>query len=665
MSIFDKNESTDGPPRPEEERESPLDLFDPLQEGQLPDALDALVWEGRPSNPEASPLARNLSRQLAMAQADKVRSVCAHADVHVARLKTTGNFWLSFPSDGVEPEERDLLLGVESAINRAYAPAIVAENNGDSVWDVTDAEADELSFLPYQLEFLDPKTYFDKALEANPYLTLFGVEGRQGGEWDVRTRLSGMLENIKLATRLEYSYDVNLEEGYLVIEFAVPGKNQFPSTRFDAEHRAVSIADTLPRQRALYAVKLALVLADMCFGTSVAVTDVDVIGRDGSLAGLPVLGYRAKRFSFNRQYVQAMTDEDTRADASEIATARDYIHFLDLTGLYLHQDENEELLPVDPLELKLREEVPLWQDTRELPEKLRGVLRADVASELDIYHDAHPELTEELELIRRENADSAVVSVMAVEEFLSRTEGLREPAEGAPEKDRQPLYCSNMTQRLMIDHAEPPADVRYEKIADAAFNARCLLSSLYLKLGDVDHALEADDELVRLAPTCERGYLEKLVLLGNLSRWQDVIDTARTAIPLLYASDDQALAFYRTAFAFWQTGDKEAAAACYVLSEFRGDIGRDAQEELNELLASMGHAKAPDKIQALSIVNKRGIGVPVTDDDLRLAAYLTVNLVDGGFRQLAWHVMMLLSRTMNDVYESVYSSLRDGVPEGA
>lgn len=79
-----------------------------------------------------------------------------------------------------------------------------------------------------------------------------------------------------------------------------------------------------------------------------------------------------------------------------------------------HFDANRALTPIEPLVMPavfLENRTPVWQDRRELPESLRGLLRADRACELDVMHEEDaPISAADVDAIVEENKNSPMVA---------------------------------------------------------------------------------------------------------------------------------------------------------------------------------------------------------------------------------------------------------------
>ena len=152
-------------------------------------------------------------------------------------------------------------------------------------------------------------------------------------------------------------------------------------------------------------------IAAAAFGTSVGVTRVVVNGREGSIAGANVLSLEFGRIPFTMGAMAKIRSGEFSAPATECdpATLFDMLH---LTHIAANIDGEGNLRPVEPLAVELSVPyTPVAEDTRPLPEDLRGMLHADIVSDLDVMSEQNAELGARYRAIMEEKDDSLLLAV--------------------------------------------------------------------------------------------------------------------------------------------------------------------------------------------------------------------------------------------------------------
>ena len=653
-----------------------LDLLD----GPLPDALDALIWRGTTQQGQTSGFERFAARQLVEAGAADVRAIAAEHNVTLVRLGSTSLFWLRFDDD-VSPEQRATLLAVEAALNRLWFVewAAGAADGGTGMLHAFDerfcAQAAQGALREISR---NAGAVAQRERADNPYRTIRGAEGARGGIWDVSTRFVDTCERLKLPFRLEYRFDTDLDAGVMAVRFTVPSANAFPASRM-GERGWYDARAGRPACAAAYAIRLAGLMAQVAFASSVRVMAVDVTAHEDGLAGRPLLSLGFDRTPFLMEALpplkdgrldNPMFDDDPLAVLNVLKPVRHAVRFAGDRGLC-------EITPL-PVHASLaakRQEV--WRDRRPLPEPLRGLLRADTVAELDVMHDGAVVGDDEVRAILEENEESPLIASVQLEAVLSRIGEI-----GLDEQGRLPLYCAYPMARLIVSldsgmgagsvlpDAEPlrSADTRYWKAPDAAYGAHLWLSRFARQEGDADRGLAEALQCLSLAPTTARAYIEVAVCHAEQEQYAQAAETLTQGLRVALLPGDFLYMYYRLAYALWRIGRTNEAVACYtmVLREPNTALAETARGELAELRQQIDDTRPPMAVaEAEQVLHAANIPVSPTEAALDAMAAAAVGLTDAGVPMAAHDAVWLMSRHMrnSDVYDSMAASLRDGVAD--
>ena len=651
-----------------------------LLDGPLPDALDALIWRGTTQQGQASGFERFAARQLVEAGAADVRAIAAEHNVTLVRLGSTSLFWLRFDDD-VSPEQRATLLAVEAALNRLWFVewAAGAADGGTGMLHAFDerfcAQAAQGALREISR---NAGAVAQRERADNPYRTIRGAEGARGGIWDVSTRFVDTCERLKLPFRLEYRFDVDLDAGVMAVRFTVPSANAFPASRM-GERGWYDARAGRPACAAAYAIRLAGLMAQVAFASSVRVMAVDVTAHEDGLAGRPLLSLGFDRTPFLMEALpplkdgrldNPMFDDDPLAVLNVLKPVRHAVRFAGDRGLC-------EITPL-PVHASLaakRQEV--WRDRRPLPEPLRGLLRADTVAELDVMHDDAVVGDDEVRAILEENEESPLIASVQLEAVLSRIGEI-----GLDEQGRLPLYCAYPMARLIVSldsgmgtgsvlpDAEPlrSADTRYWKAPDAAYGAHLWLSRFARQEGDADRGLAEALQCLSLAPTTARAYIEVAVCHAEQEQYAQAAETLTQGLRVALLPGDFLYMYYRLAYALWRIGRTNEAVACYtmVLREPNTALAETARGELAELRQQIDDTRPPMAVaEAEQVLHAANIPVSPTETALDAMAAAAVGLTDAGVPMAAHDAVWLMSRHMrnSDVYDSMAASLRDGVAD--
>lgn len=653
-----------------------LDLLD----GPLPDALDALIWRGTTQQGQTSGFERFAARQLVEAGAADVRAIAAAHNVTLVRLGSTSLFWLRFDDD-VSPGQRATLLAVEAALNRLWFVewAAGAADGGTGMLHAFDerfcAQAAQGALREISR---NAGAVAQRERADNPYRTIRGAEGARGGIWDVSTRFVDTCERLKLPFRLEYRFDTDLDAGVMAVRFTVPSANAFPASRM-GERGWYDARAGRPACAAAYAIRLAGLMAQVAFASSVRVMAVDVTAHEDGLAGRPLLSLGFDRTPFLMEALPPLKDgrldnpifdDDPLAVLNVLKPVRHAVRFAGDRGLC-------EITPL-PVHASLavkRQEV--WRDRRPLPEPLRGLLRADTVAELDVMHDDAVVGDDEVRAILEENEESPLIASVQLEAVLSRIGEI-----GLNEQGRLPLYCAYPMARLIVSldsgmgagsvlpDAEPlrSADTRYWKAPDAAYGAHLWLSRFARQEGDADRGLAEALQCLSLAPTTARAYIEVAVCHAEQEQYAQAAETLTQGLRVALLPGDFLYMYYRLAYALWRIGRTYEAVACYtmVLREPNTALAETARGELAELRQQIDDTRPPMAVaEAEQVLHAANIPVSPTEAALDAMAAAAVGLTDAGVPMAAHDAVWLMSRHMrnSDVYDSMAASLRDGVTD--
>lgn len=651
-----------------------------LLDGPLPDALDALIWRGTTQQGQASGFERFAARQLVEAGAADVRAIAAEHNVTLVRLGSTSLFWLRFDDD-VSPEQRATLLAVEAALNRLWFVewAAGAADGGTGMLHAFDelfcAQAAQGALREISR---NAGAVAQRERADNPYRTIRGAEGARGGIWDVSTRFVDTCERLKLPFRLEYRFDTDLDAGVMAVRFTVPSANAFPASRM-GERGWYDARAGRPACAAAYAIRLAGLMAQVAFASSVRVMAVDVTAHEDGLAGRPLLSLGFDRTPFLMEALpplkdgrldNPMFDDDPMAVLNVLKPVRHAVRFAGDRGLC-------EITPL-PVHASLaakRQEV--WRDRRPLPEPLRGLLRADTVAELGVMHDDAVVGDDEVRAILEENEESPLIASVQLEAVLSRIGEI-----GLDEQGRLPLYCAYPMARLIVSldsgmgagavlpDAEPlrSADTRYWKAPDAAYGAHLWLSRFARQEGDADRGLAEALQCLSLAPTTARAYIEVAVCHAEQEQYAQAAETLTQGLRVALLPGDFLYMYYRLAYALWRIGRTNEAVACYtmVLREPNTALAETARGELAELRQQIDDTRPPMAVaEAEQVLHAANIPVSPTEAALDAMAAVAVGLTDAGVPMAAHDAVWLMSRHMrnSDVYDSMAASLRDGVAD--
>ncbi|PLS26816.1 hypothetical protein CGZ88_1301 [Bifidobacterium anseris] len=641
-----------------------FDEFRRVTREPVADAIDSIVWRGAVNAATAAPVDRFAARELIEAGAAALRPVSARQPVRFIIVDGTNLFWAVFNGD-MPTDDRHVVLAIESALNRVAAVRHSADgkdNENGFVTTLDEAACYAAVRLRDHIWSQHIEHVLDYANVNNRFARINDAAAAPGGMWDTLTRFITIGESLILPHRFEYRADVNTATGEMAVIFSAPDETQFQSSDFRDGH-VVDVRAMRAAHAATYALELAGLLAQIAFTAGPYVTRVTVTGYRGSLYKTedPVLSLAFDRASFTTNVLPRYRDGFFDDAALDDDPAR-ILPMLQPAAFSLAFNARRGLDVITPLPVPqslLANRTPLWADTRPLPPQLSSLLRADRAQDLDILHDDATIKGSEVMDLRRDNEeDTPIGTSIELESVIMQIE----MSEQAPVNQR-PLYCENPTQRLLVSLVDDGPDTRYWKAPDALYNARVGLTHIYRDDGDYQAAVAQAKAMEHIAPTCASAYFEEAVVHADADDYEAAARVLKFALTIAVARDDVDFVYYRLAYALWNTGDRESAAACYAMRTLdSASYAPSARREVVQLLAQLGWDKLPDHDQAVARLREVGIPVAPQARALDVLAEAAMGLVDAGFPCAADAATDIIANsTDGDVLRLLRQCLRYGV----
>lgn len=661
---FRKKKPSTPPKRPpERSMEAVLEEFLTLP---LPDAIDGLSFrvsmaEGESAH-SVSDFERYAARVLDEAGSARIRSIAVEHPLNLIRLDSTGQFWMRFDADTMGADEVDVVLATEAALNRLELVRRKMPQDGEE-WIRTNPPERICSLFDWhtlRMVAASAPSYLEREAPDNPLLTIDGVEGLRGGNWDVFTRFALSCEGAVLPYRLTYTYDADAKSGAMVVNAKVPSAAMMPRSRWDQDAAQwLDVAVEQSRAAAAYALRLSTLLAAMAFGTSVGIARVVVNSFDGPFDGRPVLSLEFNRVAFMGQTLPAIASEAFGKPGTESAFDA-LINLIAPTRFAMAPAPDGTLQPVDPIDAELSDRrMPMSEDERAVPLSLVDKLRADTVADLDVMSEQDKELTEHFRAIMADRGDAPLLAIAQLEELVASTEAKdRELRMGSP--DRTPLYCQGVFARYLIGLVTSDPHQRFFRVSDIGYSARTALMQLYLELGDQEGALAQARACVELAPSSPAAYQELTTALVANDDYAGVVEAEKQALRLAVAPDEIAYIYYRLAYAFWRTDQRDLALACYLRVPPFAGVGDMAEAEKAELMAEMGLESADD-FERDAVLRAGGVPLAPTTEATELLAETAIRFCEASeLLAAAPSVNMLGALRRNDVLSAASLAMRDG-----
>lgn len=646
------------------------DVMGDLLRPPLPDALDMLVHRVRSAQPGAvSGFERYAARLLEEAGASMIRPLAARTALEAGRLSSTGLAWLRFDDSALSAGERQLVLAVESALNRLLLVQEAVEGFPGTAAPYAGFDEGFCSQQDWRC-IIDIASGAAEAVQRsereNPLRQMHGVHAARGGEWDVRTRFAQACETMRLPFRMEYRFDADAAGGTVAVECSVPQPEAFPSTRWDGVRGAWEDVRMLRGWAAsAYAMRLAALLAAAAFGAGVGIARAYVTVRPGGLDAPVGMSLRFDRISFMSDVLPLIAEGALGADrnACDPAAVLALLNPADCSAAFSDDGFFGVAQPLD-IGLESRRS-PLWEDDRALPGPLSELLQADRVCELDVLHDEDADLTARVSVAMEDAESSPLASIVLLEEIAAQA-GERESkraAEGGSSDGRVPLYCANPCTRMLVRLSEADVKTRYSKASDAAFAAQSSLSRLYAQVGDVTRALEVAEACRSLAPTSLPGYLDGVSVLMDEGRFAEAEELARRALRIASDRRDSSYLRYRLAYSLWKQDRFDLALACYTsVTADGGDMAGHAEIEMADLMEQMGMREHLSNDAAAATLHENGIPAAPTSEVMGCLAQAALGLADTGIlRASAFPAYAVAQLASDDALIVVARSLESGL----
>ena len=606
------------------------DLLDELLQAPYPDALDVLAFRGQ--GEQATPFERFAAQSLTDAGAEYVRPIAAAHEVDLRRLSSTGLFWTGCDKSDLVDRELDTLQAVEGALNRlVFLERHLGTDSSPAIRGLS-MEQCERAAMSALTDFAAVAADLPRTCERpSDYTSIAGATASRGGEWDVRTRFAAAAERLRAPFGFDYDFDCDAHGGVFSIQATVPAASAFPVDGEAARNDA----------RTAYALRLAMVLAAAAFGSSVGIVRAVVTVRERELGGAAIAS-----IEFGRQPFTMVTTP--RIQSGDILAADvpvdGIIEMLSPRALRLERAEDGCLATIEPISVDLPDRsAKMADDGRPLPAALVGPLRADRASDLDIFSAADDPLRDRYHEVTAHIEDGGSSVARDVADIVDAYDA----ADALQDSDARP-----MAGRLEGDEA-----TRYRKLPDTAFDARSTLCRLLRDQGDGQAALRIAEQLVALAPTSFTAYHSLAMTYRELDRGEDAVRALIEGLKVAVAPTDIAAGYYRLGFLLWQAGDAALGLACYALVPRGTYFYGEAQVEMGDHIS---HAPSAD--DARGALRSAGIPVAPVPATVEAAASAAIGLVDAGFFDAAGALVHFLATTgvapnSRDVLPAVLRSL--------
>ena len=631
------------------------------------DAIDAFLGEVKRGE-RTSGFERYAARILTDADPVTLRALTARHEVSLRRLRTTGLFWFACDVDELNEEEFDALTTMEGALNRLALIARRAHENGaddlsaaseaycaDEDWRSVRAITDQTA--PY----LKQAAYTDNRL-----LNLFGTLGERGGEWDLRTRVAILLEELALPFRLTYRFSADASQGTVTITAKVPGAQAMPRwVRAQAPGEEGSpLADCSGHAEvaaSAYALRLATALATVGFSASAGVGGVRVVLCEDRAFEHPLLRMDVDREGF----IMSVYDVVRKGVLSEprltwsVSGIKEQLLAARLTFTLNERLGLEPLaLPEDELtDPDAARTCSVWEDTRSLTPELAEFLHAERVCDLDVYHLGEDpfvgRLREAIALAEGRPAEAAqqLSDLLGVMSLMDEDTGLR------------PLYCASGASRLAMALVDDDPAARYRYVYDSQYDAYVSLANLCTDNGDAEHGAAYAEQAIELGPTSPSAYIAAATAESKLGELEKAAEHLKCALRFDVNPASFTYTYYRLAFVLWRMADYRTSLACYQRALPNPRLREMVEEEMRDLMtaASVESRLEPEDVRG--ILDAAEIPIAPSDEILEVAARATVLAADAGFLNLAHSYGQVLSRVVgDDAFASTLASMRPRKP---
>ncbi len=656
---------------------APAEVLAPFLEAPLPDAIDGLAFRvAMGGTDEADPVTgfeRYGARLMDEAAASSIRAIAVEHPLETIRLDSTGLFWVRHDPSELSAEQAERILAAEAALNRlALIEPLAAEADQARAEEgqpqaITEAECSLLDWRLIRTVADGAPALLEGSAPDNGRLSQGEAQAPRGGNWDLLTRLAGYCEEVKLPFRLAYRVDADKRSGAVAVAFVAPAPSFFPASRWDEEAgQWASTASTRPQAAAAYCLRLAVLLAAAGLGASVGVSRVVVDAYEGGFDGPIVLSCEFERMAFMMRTLPALGRGELSAQGAE-GSFEELLAVTAPSRWAAELGEEGRLMPVQPLDLGLPERrTPMEEDGQPLPEDLARLLRADAVRELDVMSRQDQGLIDRFNAIMEDSEDAPLLAIAQLEELATSLEEKDRAAMEALGEPLQPLYCQGAYARYLISLACDDESRRFFRVDDTSYVSRSTLTHLYLDLGDEEAALAQARACVALAPSSPSAYQDLITVLAAKRDYAAIVDVAKEALRLALSMDESSYLYYRLAFAFWRTDQRDLALACYLRVPPWAPVGEMAASERAELLEEMRGIDLEDFDRDAAL---RSGGVPLspTKEAVGLLAETAIRFCEEGiFLAAGPGASALGNLQQDDALTAVAISLREGTrPSGS
>ncbi|WP_165248933.1 hypothetical protein [Adlercreutzia sp. ZJ141] len=643
---------------------STADVIYEFKATPLPDAIDGLLFRvsmAAPNDPSVTGFERYTARLLTEVGAANIRSIAVEHPISVRHLSSTGLLWFAFDASDLTPEQVSCVLGVESALNRMLFIGQALKKEGFSqAAACTEELCARHDWHTMRTIGWDADRYLSGSEKGNDRLTLNGVTGARGGNWDVLTRLAEFCESVVLPYRLDYRLDCDMSCGAVEMHITVPAPEHMPRSRWvEAGNQWLDCAAQRPSAAAAYALRLVMLMTGAAFGASVGVARVCVHGHESQLSNPVVLSLEFERMPFVMGTAPSIKAGALSQETGDFDPAL-LFSLLHPARWAISPDAFGHNQPVEPLVSSLSERrTPLAQDIRALPNGLANVLHADRVCDLDVMSVQDEALSERLRSALADRDDAPLLATAQLEELLAA--GDTASTSGAERADAPLLYCENAIARYLVDLTGAAPEQRYCRASDVRHAARSALALLYLEMGDAAGALAQAETCVKRAPTSASAYQDLITVHASQNRYDLAVDVATCALRYQVFDDAVSYLYYRLAYALWKTGRLEEAVACYGMVPEDAQMGSAAKRELAELLEEMGNREPMGAAEIAATLRVGGIPQAPTDEVVELMSKALIELCDANLPLAAAPLATMLGRIKrDDVLSAIGRSLREG-----
>ena len=572
--------------------------------------------------------------------------------VSANRLVRNNRYWLLL-RDEYAPETYDRFVTLEAALN-VYGD-IRARQATDGGRDARPLGEQVLGVLAATLD-LEPATKVEPGVESEFVPT-------QGGEWAARKHFADFAESVPTTFRFQFSMQTSLEAGVFLLELEIPRPACFSIISPDE-------AGHVCRARA-YALRVALLGARGAFGAGrfatvvvncrehgsdetilslrLNATTMNQLRAVASSPGLDEGGFPqgdAVRASFgeNGWFVPVdpfLTSGDpivfptSRYREVELDTSESPVELAQTTGAHRICDLG--IYEVSPRVSKWHEMVANRVGSTGDAVSMLMAAR-DATSDVTVAEacnrtakalvDGTVDVTDTKRLSELFiNGDELSLTVARIRNVISDEEHLDgdvlTDALASLDKTLGPItdmgiylddsdnvyrYFNSFAERVYYNRMLPKDARTTRLVPDAYYVGHSEAARILNLLERYDEALAHDEELVRMAPATPDALLAKVRTLEEQGSIFEAADLLKKAILISSTSRDLCICFYRLAFMEWKLGEGQLAVACYVRSMgFRSDVAQQAQQELDELIATEPQLKKVTGDEAREMIKAAGL----------------------------------------------------------